>query len=247
MPDEPGAPTDAFPTDGEADAYAMTFYADPSDPGTQILLAELAKSICTVGAEVLDYGCGPTAYVPLLAAPFVATIEMWDPSPQARAYVRRWAQGADDALWAPYADFIAGLQGVGATPAEVMAAARSRTRVLDACPLPERARGFNAVVANFSLEAEAKSVDEWILENAEVASLAVEGGLFFATYLLGARTWRVQEGGPLVEATTLSEKDMAKLVSVLRLDEPTVTIVPLDRELYEGFAIVTGRVPHVRA
>jgi len=226
----------------------MTYYANPSDPGTQVLLAELAKLICTVRAEVLDYGCGPTAYVPLLAAPYAATIHMWDPSPHARGYVRRWTQGADDALWAPYAEYIAGLQGVGeATPAEVMAAARSRTRVLETSPLQGRVGGFNAVVANFSLEAEAKSVDEWILENAEVASLVVEGGLFFAAYLVGAHTWKVRETGAHVEATTLSENDMAKLVSALRLDEPTVTMVPLDRELYDGFAIVTGRVPHVRA
>lgn len=247
MPDQLPTPAETFLTDDEAGAYAATYYGDAADSGTQVLLVELAKALSSTRCgEVLDFGCGPTAYVPLLAAPHADAIYMWDPSVRARTYVRRWIDGADDTLWASYAEFAAARQEPRTTPAEITTAARARTRVLDDSPLPSLAGSFDAVVANFSLEAEAKTIDEWLADNARVATLAAPRGTFFATYLVGARTWRVQKAGTLVEATNITEADVARLAAALRLDPRTITTVPLDRELYDGFAIVTGKVPSVR-
>lgn len=246
MSDPTTVPADTFVTDDEASAYATTYYGDATDAGTQALLAELFQTFSQRrSVRILDYGCGPTVYVPLLASPFAESVCVWDPSPRARAYIRRWLGGADDSLWATYAEYVAVRQSEDASTTKVALAARKATRILGENPFPKHVGSFDVVVANFSLEADAKTVDEWMAENGRVAQLVAPGGTYFAAYLVGARTWRVKDSGPLVAATNLTEADVLTLASALGLEAANVTTVPLNRELYDGFAILTGTVPHV--
>lgn len=237
---------DTFRSDAEADEYAFAYYADPSDPGTQVLIRRLFRLFQErPGARVLDFGCGPTVYVPLLAGRSAHEVLMWDPSPRALGHVHRWIGGEYDRLWAPYADFVAQQVADPLSSADVLATARCCTRVLPGDPRRGDAGLFDVVVANFSLEADSKPIGQWVNENSALTGLLKPGGTYFATFLVGAQTWQVREG-ITVDATTLRESDVGDLAETLRLQEADVEMVHLDRALYDGFVILTGLMPDVR-
>jgi hypothetical protein len=234
--------------------YLSHFYEGALETGSIALLEFYAEAYANLhGANMIEFGGGPTVYSLIAAAKTAGAIHFTDGSDQCLDQVRAWLTRRSDAFdWKHYIRFALRCEDSGQEPSQAEVAAREelireKIVLLSRCdafaedPLLGFSRGpYEVVGNNFCLDGITDSRATWIDLNKRIARLLSPGGLFLTAAIKNASYWRV--GDVTYPAVRLGLADVISLYEELRfVDIRAKTLDLADRSGYDGILMVCGR------
>lgn len=237
----------------------LDYYYSRIDDENAGLLAFFAEAYEHVprGAEILEFGGGPTIYQIISAARRAAAIDFSDYLPSNLDVVRDWKGGEPGAHdWRP---FIArALEAEGDTATDSAIEERSRlirhrlrhlmlcdARLRDPCGSAFRGR-YAAVGVSFVPEGITDSKREWASCLTNILSLLISGGTILMAAITEADYW--MSGSQMLPAVNLTVDDLEITLNSLGVSIDAITTIPSEivdvnhPEFtgYKGMAFIRG-------
>lgn len=249
------APELASFVDFDPRAYVDEYYGSIGEENDALLrfFAQAYRDVPT-RARMLEFGCGPTIYQLISAAPRVASIDLAEPSAAARAELSRWIAADPSAFdWTAFVSRALSLED-GRLPDPVQVGARCalirrRVRSVIACdafaphPLEGVAPGsYDVVASSFVLDSVTDQRTAWRDALVDLTGLARVGGVVILASLLGAEWWTV--GARRFPAVALEADEIVSALNGAGCTVDLVQTIGAEEGLthgYRGMAFIRAR------
>jgi hypothetical protein len=221
-------------TEFDPRAYLDEYYAEIGGENHALLqfLVDAYREVTGDGV-LLDFGCGPTIYALIPAAPRVREIHLCDYLEVNLDEVRRWLRGEQGAFdWRPFVRATLEIErGERCSNADTLQREidiRARVNRLTRCdlslvmPLGPTSPTYDIVTTNFCAESITDRRWSWSLYLPRIVSLLKPGGAFLMSAVKGASGYSV--GQRVFPTADIAEADISSALCAAGCDPDSISI-----------------------